>query len=179
MNDYIVNGDITTIIIKTRKGKIFHTYIDTEDLPKLIEYNLSWHIMYDTHTHEYYVKTSNNKYKDLPYSLLLHRFILDIYDTNIKVDHKSHDQLDNRKENLRATSNDKNTQHRRGTNSNSSTGVRNVNKVRGYKKELYLVQFQKNGEKFKWEFSINQFEEACKFAEEKRKELFGEYAGAS
>jgi hypothetical protein len=30
-----------------------------------------------------------------------------------------------------------------------------------------------------WEFPANQFKEACEFAEKKRQELFGEYAGAS
>jgi hypothetical protein len=95
----------------------------------------------------------------------------------LKVDHINHDTLDNRKRNLRITTNDKNTQNRKGANSNSSTGVRNVNW--GYKRSEYWVQFQKNGEKFKWIFPLDKFDEAVKFAEKKRKDIFGEFAGAS
>ena len=82
------------------------------------------------------------------------------------------------KENLRVVSNSKNLQHRSGANNNSKTGVRNVNLITKYKgKQEYWVQIMKNGERFKWEFGLDKFDEACIFAEEKRKELFGKYAG--
>lgn len=35
----------------------------------------------------------------------------------------------------------------------------------------------RKGERYKWIFPSNQFEEAVKFAEIKRQELFGDYAG--
>lgn len=94
---------------------------------------------------------------------------------NEYVDHINHDTMNNLKENLRVTTNSKNNQHRKGVNSNSSTGVRNVNYIK--KNNEYWVQFSKNYERYKWVFPANQFEEACKFAEKKRKELFGEFAG--
>lgn len=40
------------------------------------------------------------------------------------------------------------------------------------------MQFQKDGERYRWEFPTSEFDEACKFAEEKRKEIFGEFAGS-
>ena len=68
--------------------------------------------------------------------------------------------------------------HRKGANSNNKTGVRNVNLVNKYGgKQVYLVQIMKNYRRYVWEFELDQFEEACEFAEKKRKELFGEYAG--
>jgi len=50
-----------------------------------------------------------------------------------------------------------------------------INKYGG--KQAYVVQLMKNGERYAWEFGLNQFKEACKFAEEKRKEIFGKFAG--
>lgn len=91
------------------------------------------------------------------------------------VDHINHDTLDNRKCNLRITTNDKNVKNRKGANKNSKTGVRNVHWIESANE--YWVQIMRKGISYKWTFSANQFEEACKFAEEKRKELFGEFAG--
>lgn len=81
-------------------------------------------------------------------------------------------------DNLRVTNNARNSQHRNGANQNNKTGVRNVHLVTRYGgKQLYLVQIMRNGERYKWEFDLNQFEEACQFAESKRQELLGEFAG--
>jgi hypothetical protein len=35
----------------------------------------------------------------------------------------------------------------------------------------------KDYKRYKWKFPLDQFDEACKFADEKRKELFGDFAG--
>jgi len=99
-------------------------------------------------------------------------------DSYYVVDHKNQNKLDNRKENLRFIPQYNNLQNRKGANSNSSTGVRNVNLITRYGgKQEYWVQICKNGERFKWEFGLHEFDKACLFAEEKRKELFGEFAG--
>jgi len=105
----------------------------------------------------------------------LHKYILGIdrYDKSVFVDHINHDTLDNRRENLRIVQAGNNSANRKGANSNSSTGVRNVSYIGG----KYLVQIMKNGIRNKWDFGKDQFDEACEFAEQKRKEIFGEYAG--
>ena len=147
----------------------------------MIKFNRSWNAKWASV--DYYVccceyigtKDGRSKYK-IHY---LHRWIKNAKD-NEYVDHKDHDTFNNLEDNLRITTNSKNNQNRKSANKNSSTGVRNVNLITRYGGEQeYWVQFCKNGERFKWEFTIDQFQEACTFADIKRVELFGEFAGNS
>ena len=109
--------------------------------------------------------------------ILLHSMIMGV-EKNTIIDHKNHNPLDNRKKNLRIVEPSNNSANRKGANSNNKTGVRNVHLINRYGgKQIYMVQIMRKGERFSWEFELNQFDEACKFAEEKRKELFGKYAG--
>jgi len=90
------------------------------------------------------------------------------------VDHVDHNTFDNRKSKLLISNDNLNLQNRKGANKNSGTGVRNVHLITKYGvKQEYWVQIMKNGEKFKWEFGLNEFDEACEFARQKRIELFG------
>lgn len=91
------------------------------------------------------------------------------------VDHKKHNTLDNREFNLQIVPASKNSSNRNGANKNSKTGIRNVHWIESANE--YWVQIMRKGERFKWIFKENQFEEACNFAEIKRKELFGKHAG--
>jgi hypothetical protein len=111
--------------------------------------------------------------------VLLHNLIMNIdLSKGVVVDHKTHNTLDDREENLRIITNADNSANRKGANLNCKTGVRNVHLITKYKgKQEYWVQIMKDGIRYKWEFPIDQFEEACKCAEDKRKELFGEFAG--
>jgi len=176
-NEYKICGDYTEIYIYRKNGDKYIVLIDTEDLPKLIQANYRWHINVEHSmdwiyaTAIYYEGEEGNK---KAVSIKLHHFILDITDGNL-VDHENHNTLDNRKFNLRVSTINKNTKHRKGANINSSTGVRNVN--RSHDDNILWVQFCKDGVRYKWEFPIEKFDEAVKFAEEKRKELFGEFAG--
>lgn len=58
----------------------------------------------------------------------MHRQILDVTDPKIKVDHKNHNTLDNRRKNLRKTTPSQNLMNRSGAQSNSKSGVRGVYK---------------------------------------------------
>lgn len=176
-NKYKICGDYTIIYIKNQKDKIFEVLIDTEDLEKAKSH--IWHIQYAKNNQKYYVsanqeyRNSDGKYKQKV--ILLYRYILNIANRNIHVDHENHDTLDNRKKNLRTTEPHNNSANREGANKNSSTGVRNVNW--GWNRKYYYVQFMKDGIRYAWEFPLNQFKEACNFADIKRKEIFGEFAG--
>ena len=57
---------------------------------------------------------------------LLHRAIMGVTDPKVKIDHHNHDTLDNRRNNLRACTNSQNIQNRKGSQVNSTSGIRGV-----------------------------------------------------
>lgn len=177
INQYIIQGEITKLIITRNSGEKVVVLIDTEDLERVRQNNWSagWREGYQK---RYYIQYTEYYYNDAGEykgkTILLHKFLMNVWDKR-KVDHEDHDSLNNRKYNLRVVSNANNVQHRKGANSNSSTGHRNVNW--GWNHEYYWVQFQKDGKRYKWEFPLDQFQEACDFADTKRVEIFGEFAG--
>lgn len=176
-NEYNIKGDITELIITRSTGEKIVVLIDTEDLDRVSKHNwcAGWRGGYQQ---RYYIQYIDYYYNDKGEykgrTILLHKFLMDVWDKR-KVDHINHDSLNNTKINLRVISNSKNLQNRKGANQNGSTGVRNVN--RSNDPDILWVQFMKDGIRYKWDFPASQFEEACKFAEIKRKEIFGEYAG--
>jgi hypothetical protein len=173
-NDYIVNNNITTILIENEIGEILKCLVNTKHLQKLIDLNKYWHARFDDHSQTYYVRTNIYKHvKDVD-TLLMHRFLTDAQ-SNDFVDHIDHDGLNNLDDNLRKTTNSKNLQHRKGANKNNGTGVRNVCYVE--RSNEYMVQIMKDGVRYKWAFPPTQFPEACAFAEKKRAELFGDFKG--
>lgn len=178
-NDYDVKGIVTTLTITKNTGEKIKVLIDTEDLNRVLKYN--WCAGWRKDKDRYYIQVTehyydnNGKYKGR--TILLHKYIMEAYGMYKQVDHINHDSLDNRKDNLRVVKAGNNSSNRKGANKNNATGVRNVNKIKKGKSFGYIVQITKEGIKHSKEFSLNQFDEACKYAEELRKELFGEYAG--
>lgn len=175
LNKYEIRGDTTVIFMPMRTGIILETLIDTEDLQKVLNTNLIWHGVWDIYSKSYYAKAT--AYKQKPSTVSLHRIVMDATDKDIEVDHKNHDTLYNRKYNLRRTESGKNSANRKGANIKNNTGVRNVCYIE--RDNEYWVQMMKKGERFRWIFPVDQFEEACDFAIKKREELFGEFAGGS
>ena len=179
-NDYKIDGEITYIYIVNRKLKKFIVIIDTDDLQKLIDLNCGWHVIYDKATNEYYARAIQIIYDEgnnrIVNTIWMQRFLMGVTSKKLVVDHHNHNRLDNRKDNLYITEHTNNSTNRKGANKNNkTTGIRNVTYIE--KENAYWVQFMRKGERFRWVFPVNQFDEACDFAEKKRKELFGEYAG--
>ena len=153
--------------------------IDLDDLDRLIELDQPWHIrMVDGYMHVQtciYGRDENNKYKlmEQPY---LQRWVMGLgYKTDKRVaDHWNHDPFDNRRENIRITTDFYNTKSRKGKNKNNTSGYRNV----GWDKRTndWMVQLQDNGKNTVWR-GFKTPEEAAEFARIKRKELYGEFAG--
>ena len=110
------------------------------------------------------------KYKPI----LLHRFIMNAK-KNESVDHEKNKSLDNRKSKLRISTQKQNSCNRRGKNSNNTSGHRNISLNK--RTNEWMVQLQDHGKNRRWNFPFDKLEEAVKFAEEKRKELYGEFAG--
>lgn len=178
-NEYKINGDTTIIYLKQRNGKIFETIIDTKRLQEIINLNVSWHVRYTAKNDTYYAHATkylglvNGKPKYM--SLHLHKVIMNIPPTKkILIDHKNHNGLDNREENLQLSNYIKNGKNRNGKNSNNISGYRNVSK-QGNK---WAVQLQINGKNTKLKtFPLDQLDEAGKYAEEMRKKYYGKYQG--
>lgn len=141
-NEYEIVDNYVIIRITNKKGETHQTYVDLDDLQKLIDLNYSWHLFWSKTTKSYYVKTSirftddNNKRKGN--TLYLHRLILPS-SKEMYIDHINHDTLDNRKDNLRIVTNSENHANRENRpNINSTTGIRNV--TYDNRNNKYMVQ---------------------------------------
>lgn len=107
MNEYIINGNITKIIIyRNNNTEITEVLIDTEDLEKIKRYQ--WRV-------------TNNNYIEA-YGLnhfLIHRYLLNT-PSNMLVDHKNRNTLDNRKLNLRNCNYAENSRNKSKAKNNNS-----------------------------------------------------------
>lgn len=103
-----------------------------------------------------------------------HRMILGLSKTDkCEVDHIHHDQLDNRKSELRIVNRFQNTQNTRISIANTS-GVKGVYKMSGYD-DKWCVQISCNGVKH-YIGSFDNFDEAVTARHKAEQELHGEYA---
>jgi hypothetical protein len=164
--EYVTKGNIATI--KTNNNKTI--IIDKKDLERVLQYN--WFAHYNKSANAYYIH-SNTKYikGEKRRTIALQRFILEIEDNKIQVDHINHDTTDNRKCNLRACTQHQNSMNRKANKRGSSKykGVRLnpynrwVSYIRHNKIDYYIGTFDTQ-EKAALAYNI------------KAKELRGEYA---
>lgn len=133
-NDFIINGDV--LEIRTRKGVLI--LADSEDYEKLRCH--SWCISKTG----YAVTSINNKI------VRLHRYLLGLTDPKKVVDHKNHNQLDNRKCNLRICTIHENCMNTSGNkNSIFPVGIRQMPsgkyqaRIQVNRKEIRLGLFEK------------------------------------
>jgi hypothetical protein len=173
-NEYIIDGNITTIILKQRNGNEFHTMIDTEDLPRLLNYEFSWCVKMHPVNKEWYAFTQVEKENGKKTTSMLQYFIGN--PNNIKgthVDHINHDTLDNRKCNLRISTVSENLHNRKGKNITNVSGYRNVSLTISGK---WLVTLRIDGEVARLG-TFTDVHEAGEFAEKMRQKYYGEFAG--
>jgi len=163
-----------------KDGTKFETFIDTDDLERIKALELNWHADWNQSTLSYYAKATkrftgeDGKRKGT--TVALARVIMNVTDPNIFVDHKNHNTLDNRKENLRVTNDTYNSRHRETKNKNNKCGYRNV--FYSERDNEYIVQLMVNGKNARLG-SFNDVHKADNFAKEMRKKYYGEYAGGS
>jgi hypothetical protein len=117
-NEYFVVGD-TAIIKLNYRNLILDCIIDKEDIERVCLYY--WTAKYSRAMDSYYVGSRFGDKK----CLLIHRIITDC-PSNLFVDHKNHNTLDNRKSNLRISTNSLNQQNQKGLKKNNKSGIRGV-----------------------------------------------------
>lgn len=94
-NAYLTHPDGTTTLLLRYGGRVYASLIDTADLPLVDPY--SWHLSKGLYCNNVYVRTCLN-----PGTLYLHRLLMSP-PLGLEVDHRNHDGLDNRRENLRTS----------------------------------------------------------------------------
>jgi len=181
-NNYIVDkeNNIAKIELRRRNEDNMWVVIDLEDLEKVISFPYTWFAKYSANAGSFYACASQYL-SEIKHSrtVLMHQFIMGVYKSarEFNVDHKNHNTLDNRKENLRITNVPDNGKNRENKNKNNKSGYRNVSWNESSQK--WVVQLQINGKNtIIGKFPKDKLKEAGKFAELKRKEIYGEYAGS-
>lgn len=175
-NEFCIDGDVATIFIEKRDGTKVETIVDAEDIPRLQALNARWHVQWIEKLQNYYVLTSyryGEPGKRKATTLILQRVILNVDgDRRIHVDHINHNQLDNRKSNLRITTQSQNARNRRGPNKNNTSGYRNVTYIDG----MWHIQMYVNGKNIYFG-KYADVHEAGKAAKQIREKIYGEFAG--
>jgi hypothetical protein len=169
------------IYLKKRNGETYETYIDLEDFDKVDKLHVSWHIREVYNTKNKYARYTTYlgkiNGKEAHGAVYLHQLVLGVDSKTIGViDHINHNTLDNRKSNLRIIEQIHNTKNRQGKNSNNTSGYRNVSKIGKW----WVVQLQIEGKNTQLKkFPLDQVHEAGAYAEEMRKQYYGDFSGES
>jgi hypothetical protein len=118
--------------LETNKGICF--IVDDEDYDLI--HDLYWCGIKTKHAHgsdRFYIKTLYKETNHARKHLSLARLLIGVFDKNIKVDHINGDTLDNRKSNLRKSTNFQNAQNRRKTSRHCNSKYKGVVKREGGK----------------------------------------------
>lgn len=152
VNTYDLSGEYG--IGYTSKGETF--LFDLEDYEKISSYN--WYINQDG-----YVKCSTP-------NMLLHRFVMNVKDSKLQVDHIYHNKTDNRKSKLRVVTNSQNQMNGLPRiHSSPCTGV-SWHKT----KKAWIAQICING-KNKYLGLFKQLQDAINARKEAEKKYYGKY----
>lgn len=156
----LTNG---TTIVELTQGQ--WTILNTDDWEKIKCYK--WYVIWEEKMKSFYATTTIKKKV-----VYLHRIIMDSYDTKIHIDHKSHDTLDNRRENLRKTTHQRNHFNTKLPITNTS-GYKGVwwNKLRN----KWGSQIKINRKKIHLGLFLDP-KDAARAYDKKALELFGEFA---
>lgn len=163
-NHIEIVGDHAEIFLINRDNEIYgKALIDIEDIEKVKA--IRWHKS-DLQRNTYYCTSNNKQFRRL------HRYILNITDPKILIDHINHNGLDNRKCNLRICTNQQNL-------CNCTVPKNNTSGHKG-------VYFSKDKNKWTAQITLNNktkyigrydtLEEAVKARNEAAKKYYGEFS---
>jgi hypothetical protein len=164
-NDVIkINKDI--VIFSLTKGK--QTIIDRDDYEKIMDYKWIAHKCKDNDS----FRVRARKLGTFSDRIYLHRLIMNVEDSNVVIDHKNHNQLDNRKCNLRICTKSQNNKNQIKRKNNTS-GFKGVSYSKIHNKfEAYI----KCDYKYYYLGLYETKEEAARVYDHYASILFGEFA---
>ena len=149
-------------------GKIIYLYsgepvfIDEEDYAELSRYK--WYL-FKSEKWQYAIRFEGNK------TIFMHRQIMRVEDSNVYVDHRNGNGLDNRKRNLRMATNSQN-QYNTGKKSNSKQKYKCIRQLKSGKFEVRM----RLPNKTRLCKSVNTEQEAIALYNSLAKEYHGEFA---
>jgi hypothetical protein len=169
-NEFIINGNITKIIIKSSKYGYFEAFIDTFNLDLVKNY--CWHVHFEKHINGFYVVTNTSRlenYDKKQTRIILHRLITNC-PKGLMVDHINHNTLDNRRENLRVCKNKENMENLiKAQINNKSCGVLGVHYHK--RDKVYQAQISHNNKRI-YLGSYSNMDEAKKAYEDAKEKYF-------
>lgn len=165
-------------IVELTQGR--WTQLDTCDWDLIKEYK--WHAHWNPLTSTFYSRAFHKLGTGRGSSVKMHRLIMGITNPEEQVDHKSHDTLDNRRQNLRKAGNGENSRNR-GKHRNNKSGVLGVcrkwrkNKI-GKVYEYWIAQVEINRKTHSklFEYSESGLQNATKWRDTKALEIHKEFA---
>lgn len=119
-NRFKVRGKTTALFARDRKGRRYEILIDSADLDALREHGRRWYVV--RRARSGYARTAVDGAM-----VYLHHFLLGSHGPQSPVDHRNHNGLDNRRDNLRITTPSMNGLNRAGPQKGSRSGIRGVN----------------------------------------------------
>jgi hypothetical protein len=153
--------------IKLTKGYV--ALVDNKDYARLSRYK--WHAK----AHKGRVEASRRLYhKEMQTQTdqRMHRFILGVTNSKVYVDHRNHKPLDNRRKNLRKTTQTRNRQHSRKQVNNTS-GFKGVS---WYKTRNQWIACMMHGKKYEFLGYFLDKVEAAKAYDKAARKYHGEFA---
>jgi hypothetical protein len=175
-NDYKIFDDRCEFYIHSSVLGELIVLVDKDDLDKLIKFNHKWYaILRRDKRNNYQVRTNIRINKDKQDIICLHRWLFNVTDKHV-IDHINHNELDNRRCNLRVTDYYCNLKNRRGKNLTNTSGYRNVSWHKKSKK--WTVKIRIDGKQVQMG-KFDDVHEAGKYAELMRQKYYGDYAGNS
>jgi hypothetical protein len=118
----ILNCEATVKQIQLTQGQV--ALVDDDDFDRLSKFK--WHAWWNKHTRSFYARRGvYDSTTGQTRVIRMNREVLDARPDEL-VDHRNHDTLDNRKENLRPCNKSQNGANRRGLQSNNTSGYQGV-----------------------------------------------------
>lgn len=143
-NDYFIKENVVYIHLENKIGETCQTKVDLNSLEILKKIDVKWNPVKWPNSDNIYVQAYNRNKELGSSTLILHRLLTNA-PKGVKVDHKNHNTLDNRSENLRLSTSIENGQNREKAQADSKTGIRGIHWDERLKK--WIAQATINREK--------------------------------